>query len=958
MSSSRTLSPSFTRFRQVLAPGAVVRRQFSSFSPLRGGGGFDDDDDFGSASSDISSMVRRRVNPVKQAASKAQRKKEEEQEKARLRMQKEAEEQARMASLDQRRLLIATILDDMEQELAPMLEEKRQYDERQRLAREERERAHKEWMKRYEEVVTRAASFNNIDERFFEEYYLLKYPEANIIDSYLDEISALVECYKAELESHRQAFRRINLAYRRIELDMRLASFAASLSSTARGLSDSVVTPQAMAKRKIDGLLNPVFRFQRHYTLLQNAGTMLHVGCTSIADDLMSLSIESQRAGKKRFYKRLFAKTRDIKNDVVWALHEYRRFRRLRQWFTPLGPSLIFNTLTNILNRSARQIIEASIGTQMESLVADKNYLTITWYMYHWYLPRWDEHPPRSINHNIDWKHLDVVHPFDLLYMTSRVIIYSATELREILRLRGHPKAVDFESWYKRATIITLNLHVEVNTLKYYAYLRLRTESRISSFGDVPDTISRGLFTPLKPLSSDPRRFFLYVDTIRCCMLSNDRLKRSISRLKAIKVPANAKSLPSPTIRGTQTVSTEKKGAEETTQESSQGMSTEKKASSSTSRPSVALKRRTAEPKSLRTRVRFLKSTAALRRGYSTNSRALLKHEQCETAEADVASTDSNTYLTENEDTIITTVSGTQVSEVISSHLSTNESDTSESPNAAFSRTGPQFWSYNQHKGPDGGNIIVHYCKTLDSAERVARLFLGSEVIGFDIEWKAQALSTSGIKSNVSLIQIANAERIALFHLAVFRPGNEVHELMPPSLKELLESASTIKVGVSIKADCSRVRRHLGIEVRGQLELSHLYKLVRFSQTQPKMVDRRTVNLSQQVEELLGLPLRKDNDVRRSDWTRPLDYTQVQYAASDAYACICLHRILDAKRRALSPVPPMPAYAELNLPILLVDDNDIDPSKNNPTSPPLEKSPKSPKPKEEEDKETNNTNLI
>lgn len=45
-------------------------------------------------------------------------------------------------------------------------------------------------------------------------------------------------------------------------------------------------------------------------------------------------------------------------------------------------------------------------------------------------------------------------------------------------------------------------------------------------------------------------------------------------------------------------------------------------------------------------------------------------------------------------------------------------------------------------------------------------------------------------------------------------------------------------------------------------------------------------------------------------------------AASDAYACICLYRILEAKRKALTPTPPMPAYAELGLPILLVDNND------------------------------------
>jgi hypothetical protein len=42
-------------------------------------------------------------------------------------------------------------------------------------------------------------------------------------------------------------------------------------------------------------------------------------------------------------------------------------------------------------------------------------------------------------------------------------------------------------------------------------------------------------------------------------------------------------------------------------------------------------------------------------------------------------------------------------------------------------------------------------------------------------------------------------------------------------------------------------------------------------------------------------------------------------AAADPYACLCLYHVMEAKRRALDPVPPRPAYAELNLPILLAD---------------------------------------
>jgi hypothetical protein len=54
-----------------------------------------------------------------------------------------------------------------------------------------------------------------------------------------------------------------------------------------------------------------------------------------------------------------------------------------------------------------------------------------------------------------------------------------------------------------------------------------------------------------------------------------------------------------------------------------------------------------------------------------------------------------------------------------------------------------------------------------------------------------------------------------------------------------------------------------------------------------------------------------------------LDYVVVNDefsdAATDPYACLCLYHAMEAKRKALNPVPPRPAHAELNLPIRLAD---------------------------------------
>ncbi|KAJ5683066.1 hypothetical protein N7462_006231 [Penicillium macrosclerotiorum] len=228
----------------------------------------------------------------------------------------------------------------------------------------------------------------------------------------------------------------------------------------------------------------------------------------------------------------------------------------------------------------------------------------------------------------------------------------------------------------------------------------------------------------------------------------------------------------------------------------------------------------------------------------------------------------------------------------------------------------PLFWSHSTQRAPDGQKLIVHYCRTLESTEAVVQKFLHSKVIGFDMEWKAQALSTDSIQNNLSLIQIANEERIALFQIALFKPARTAQDFVAPSLRRLLESPDITKVGVSIKADCTRLRKYLGIEACSIFELSHLYKLVKYGQTEPKLVNKRPVNLSEQIEEHFGLPLEKSEDVRCSDWTRALNYRQVQYAATDPYAGLCLFNIMEQKRQAMDPMPPRPAHAELNLPII------------------------------------------
>ncbi|KAI4730145.1 ribonuclease H-like protein [Aureobasidium sp. EXF-10728] len=226
------------------------------------------------------------------------------------------------------------------------------------------------------------------------------------------------------------------------------------------------------------------------------------------------------------------------------------------------------------------------------------------------------------------------------------------------------------------------------------------------------------------------------------------------------------------------------------------------------------------------------------------------------------------------------------------------------------------FWRYSLYKSPSGEKPLLHYCTKFEQAEQVAKLFSEEPAIGFDIEWEMGSTVASGsIKDNVSLIQIACEHRIALFQIALFA-GESKEDLMPPSLKAIIESPDIMKTGVNIAGDFTRMRKCLGVEGQGIFELSHLYKLVKFSEDEPEKVNKKPLALAEQVQNVLFLPLDKGN-VRTSAWSRRLSMEQVAYAATDAYAGFRLFRELDKARTMMNPRPPRPALWELDQPIIL-----------------------------------------
>ena len=242
-------------------------------------------------------------------------------------------------------------------------------------------------------------------------------------------------------------------------------------------------------------------------------------------------------------------------------------------------------------------------------------------------------------------------------------------------------------------------------------------------------------------------------------------------------------------------------------------------------------------------------------------------------------------------------------------------------------------WKHSMYQKPGerAEKVQIDYCTTKESMERVAKQFLNDDVIGFDMEWVPYTKSTDEIKKNLSLIQIANEKRIALFHLARFPGAEKAEDFVSPALRTLMESSAVTKTGVMINGDSTRLRKYLGLQCRGLMELSRLHKLVAYCSGEIEKVDGRWVKLSELVQTHLGLPLFK-GQVRFSDWSQDLRSDQIECkstsvilpceshclqnsdAASDAYAGLHLFYELEHKRKSFDPTPERPANAELKTP--------------------------------------------
>ncbi|EGG20780.1 3'-5' exonuclease domain-containing protein [Cavenderia fasciculata] len=149
-------------------------------------------------------------------------------------------------------------------------------------------------------------------------------------------------------------------------------------------------------------------------------------------------------------------------------------------------------------------------------------------------------------------------------------------------------------------------------------------------------------------------------------------------------------------------------------------------------------------------------------------------------------------------------------------------------------------------------------------------------VLGLDAEWgnsksmaEASLRESNGIKTNdkVALIQIAFKDEVFLIQCLRLKA-------IPKSLQLLMADHRILKVGVSIAQDATTIIKHLGIEVKGCVDLVPLGNMTGFD----------GCGLAALAKSTMGVTIDKSHHIRCGHWeSEQLTPDQIHYAACDAW---------------------------------------------------------------------------
>ncbi len=159
-----------------------------------------------------------------------------------------------------------------------------------------------------------------------------------------------------------------------------------------------------------------------------------------------------------------------------------------------------------------------------------------------------------------------------------------------------------------------------------------------------------------------------------------------------------------------------------------------------------------------------------------------------------------------------------------------------------------------------------------------------SQVLGFDIEWKA--MFEPDIYNRTALLQfyVPGVAVIVRLNKLIDEAGGFEKFVFPKLLRDILENPYLLKVGLGIHNDAERLYNDFGIECQG---LADIADLPIHKQCQPK-------GLAGLAAIFMGIKI--DKKLALSNWeSARLSAEQIRYAAADAFLSRELYLTLYSK---------------------------------------------------------------
>ncbi|KAL6495487.1 hypothetical protein OROGR_030050 [Orobanche gracilis] len=223
------------------------------------------------------------------------------------------------------------------------------------------------------------------------------------------------------------------------------------------------------------------------------------------------------------------------------------------------------------------------------------------------------------------------------------------------------------------------------------------------------------------------------------------------------------------------------------------------------------------------------------------------------------------------------------------------------------SRSRFHYRNYTAHTSPYqemkfGGRIV--YSRTAEEVEKAAVELLqfieakkrkeGECILGLDIEWRptfrrVNLLNFEGVApGKAAVMQICGDNNSChVMHI--------IHSGIPKNLQLLLEDPTSVKVGIGIAGDMTKVFKDHDVSIKSLGDLSSLANL--------KLGGiRKAWSMANLTERLMCRQLSKPNRIRLGNWeVKVLSPEQLKYAATDAYASWYLYQVLKSLPDAVVP---------------------------------------------------------